>query len=123
MKFRNIWTLLLLLLVTAPVYGQSDMAGEWMVTFATPRGPQEFTMYVIQEGPRLSGRLINEAGEFPLRGRMDGSEFTITWQFPDGGQLVDITFAGKVEGDSLTGTAKLGNTGRTGSLTGTRTGQ
>ena len=123
MKLKTLPLLVFLALLIVPLHGQADMGGEWMVTFATPRGPQEFTMYVIQEGPRLTGRLINEAGEFPLRGRIEGSDFTITWQFPDGGQLVEITFAGKVEGDSLSGTAKLGNTGRTGSLTGTRTGQ
>jgi hypothetical protein len=78
-------------------------------------------MYVTQEGPRLSGRLTNEAGEFPLRGRMEGSNFTITWSYPDAGKLVEITFTGKVEGDSLSGTAKFPN--GSGPLRGTRTGQ
>ena len=41
---------------------------------------------------------------------------------PDAGRELEITFNGKVEGDTMTGTAKLGNRG-TGQLTGTRTGQ
>jgi hypothetical protein len=87
-------------LLLTPVFAQADMSGEWAIEFNSPQGPQEFTMYVQQQGPRLTGRLTSEYGEFPLRGSLDG----------------------KVDGDSMTGTAKLGNRG-TGQLTGTRTGQ
>jgi len=101
---------------------QTDMAGEWEVTFASPQGPLDFTMYVMQQGPRLSGRLTNEFGEFPLRGTIDGAAFTITWTLPDAGRSVEVTFAGKVDGDTLSGTAKLGTRG-SGPLSGMRTGQ
>ena len=105
-----------------PALAQTDMSGEWAIAFNAPQGPQEFTMYVQQQGPRLTGRLTSEYGEFPLRGSIDGNAFTINWSMPDGGRELDITFAGKVEGDNMTGTAKLGNRG-TGQLSGTRTGQ
>jgi hypothetical protein len=121
MKAAFLFALVVGLLSSAPVVAQTDIAGEWAVSFTTPQGPQEFTMYVVQEGPRLSGRLTNEYGEFPLRGTLDASNFTITWSLPDAGKIIEITFAGKVEGDSMTGTAKLGTRG-TGQLTGTRTG-
>jgi hypothetical protein len=110
----------LALLTTIPASGQADMAGEWEVMFTTPLGFQEFTMYVIQEGPRLTGRLTSDAGEFPLRGRVEGNDFEITWSLPDQGRVLAITFNGKVEGDSLNGTAKLGDRG-SGSLSGSRT--
>ena len=100
----------------------ADMAGEWEVSFPSPAGPQEFTMYVMQQGPRLTGRLTSEYGEYPLRGTIDGAAFTITWTLPDGGRTVEVTFTGKVDGDSLSGTAKLGTRG-SGPLSGTRTGQ
>jgi len=109
-------------LFVAPAFAQTDMSGEWAISFNSPQGPQEFTMYVQQQGPRLSGRLTSEYGEFPLRGSIDGNTFTINWSMPDGGRELDITFNGKVDGDSMTGTAKLGNRG-TGQLSGTRTGQ
>ena len=98
------------------------MAGEWDVSFASPQGPQDFTMYVVQQGPRLTGRLTSEYGEFPLRGTIDGAAFTITWSLPDRDRSVEVTFTGKVDGDSLSGTAKLGTRG-SGPLSGTRTGQ
>jgi hypothetical protein len=109
-------------LLLTPAFAQADMSGEWDISFNSPQGPQEFTMYVQQQGPRLTGRLTSEYGEFPLRGSMDGNTFTINWSMPDGGRELDITFNGKVEGDMMTGTAKLGNRG-TGQLSGTRTGQ
>ncbi len=110
------------LLLIAPAFAQTNMGGEWEITFTTPQGPQDFTMYIQQEGPRLNGRLTNEYGEFPLKGRLDGNSFTIDWSMPDGGRILEITFTGKVEGDSMTGTAKLGTRGN-GQLSGTRTGQ
>ena len=121
MKRALLLVALLLAFVGRPA-AQADMSGEWAVTFSTPQGPTEFTMYVVQEGPRLSGRLISDAGEFPLRGSLNGSDFTITWSLPDAGKLVEITFTGKVDGDHLLGTAKLGARG-SGALSGTRTGQ
>jgi hypothetical protein len=119
---RTVLIALAMVLASAAPRAQVDMSGEWAIEFTSPFGPQEFTMYVMQEGPRLTGRLTSDAGEFPLRGSINGNEFTITWQFPDGTRLLDITFTGKVDGDSLSGSAKLGTRG-SGPLSGTRTGQ
>ena len=105
-----------------PQASQADMGGEWEISFPSPAGPQEFTMYVMQQGTRLTGRLTSEYGEYPLRGTMDGAAFTITWSLPDGGRTVEVTFTGKIDGDSLSGTAKLGTRG-SGPLSGRRTGQ
>ena len=109
-------------LLLTPALAQTDMSGEWAIQFQAPQGPQEFTMYVQQQGPRLTGRLTSEYGEFPLRGSIEGDTFTINWSMPDAGRELAITFNGKVDGDKMTGTAKLGTRG-TGQLSGTRTGQ
>jgi hypothetical protein len=110
---------------TVPALAQSpaDAAGEWAVSFTTPSGPNDdFTMYLSQTGTRLSGRLVSQSGEFPLTGTLDGNQFKIAWSFPEGGQMVDITFTGKIDGDHMTGTAKLGNLGE-GQLEADRTGR
>ena len=112
----------MLLACALPVAAQTDAAGEWAVTFSTPSGPVEFTMYVTQEGPRLSGRLTSDAGEFPLRGTINGGNVTITWTFPDAGKMLEITFEAKVEGDQMNGTAKLGDQ-RTRAVVGAADGQ
>jgi hypothetical protein len=111
-----------LVLLGVGAAAQADVAGEWAVTFSTPTGPVEFTMYVNQEGARLTGRLTNEAGEFPLRGTVDGENVTITWTLPDAGRMLDITFEAKAQGDQMTGTAKLGSRGQ-GQMSAQRTGR
>jgi hypothetical protein len=113
---------LVCLLAFAPLTAQTDVAGEWAVSFSTPSGPAEFTMYVNQEGTRLSGRLTSDAGEFPLRGTIDGENVTIVWSMPDAGRTLEITFKVKLQGDQMSGTAKLGDRGE-GPMSGERTGR
>lgn len=112
----------MLMVCAWPASGQTDAAGEWAVTFAAPSGPVELTMYVSQDGPRLSGRLTSDAGEFPLRGTINGSNVTITWSLPDAGKILEITFEAKVEGERMNGIAKLGDRGQ-GPMSAERTGR
>lgn len=114
--------LLLFLLAVRPAAAQADAAGEWTVSFATPSGPAEFTMYVAQEGTRLTGRLTSDAGEFPLRGTVDADNVTIRWTLPDAGRLLDVTFTAKINGDEMRGTARLGDRGQ-GPFSGQRIGR
>jgi hypothetical protein len=96
----------------APLSAQADVAGEWAVTFQTPGGPEEFMMFVAQSGARLTGRLTSDVGEFPLTGAVDGNHVKIVWSLPERGKLLEITFTGTIDGDSITGTAKLGDLGQ-----------
>jgi hypothetical protein len=114
--------LLVCLIALARLAAQADAAGEWTVSFATPSGPAEFTMYVNQEGTRLTGRLTSDAGEFPLRGAVDGDSVTITWTLPDAGRLLNVTFTAKISGDEMSGTARLGDRGQ-GPFSGQRVGR
>ncbi len=96
----------------APASAQANVAGEWAVSFATPLGMMEFTMAVSQSGTKLTGHLTSDVGEFPLKGTVDGDQVTIDWTLNDQGKALDITFKGKVDGNTITGTAKLGNVGQ-----------
>ncbi len=88
-----------------------DLAGEWVVTFTGPTGPAEYTMFVAQEGTRVTGRMTSASGEFPLRGSIDGEQFRIVWALPDQGRMMEIVFTGTVDGDTLEGKALLGKSG------------
>ena|SRR5476649_1725886 len=96
----------------APASAQANVAGEWAVSFATPMGMMEFTMAVSQSGTKLTGHLTSDVGEFPLKGTVDGDQVTIDWTLNDNGKMVEITFKGKVDGDKINGTAKLGTIGQ-----------
>jgi hypothetical protein len=76
---------------------------------------------IQQQGPRLTGRLTSDAVSSSQGNRRRRE---LHHQLVDARRRreLDITFTGKVEGDTMTGTAKLGNRG-TGQLSGTRTGQ
>ena len=104
--------LLIMPVGAAPLSAQGNVAGEWAVSFATPMGMMEFTMAVSQSGTKLTGHMTSDVGEFPLKGTVDGDQVTIDWTLNDNGKMVDITFKGKVEGDKISGTAKLGTLGQ-----------
>jgi hypothetical protein len=104
--------LLVLFLVCAvrPV-AQVDLTGDWEVRLTTPGGPMEFHMYLDHEGSKLSGRLTSPSGEFPLTGSTEGNQIKIAWTYPDGAELLEITFAGKMVGHAIRGTANVGRLG------------
>ena len=95
-------------------------SGEWRVTFVVPTGTKSVNMIVNQHGTHLTGTVVDEYGEFPLDGRLQGNDVTVVWSIPEDGKLMDITMKGKVNGDTITGTATIGKLGE-GPLTARRT--
>jgi hypothetical protein len=111
-------TLLVLLFLwtaAAPV----DVAGNWRVEFVVPNGEMAVNMTINQNGSKLSGRVVNEDGEFPLEGTVSGDQVTVTWVVPEQGSPLPITMKGTIDGEYITGTARLGNVGE-GSLSARR---
>src|SRR5438105_15669165 len=86
-------------------------AGEWRVTFVVPTGTKSVSMIVNQHTAHLTGTVVDEYGEFPLDGRLAGDQVTIVWSVPGDGKLIDITMQGKIQGDTITGTATNGKLG------------
>jgi len=88
-----------------------DVTGEWAAQYVTPLGPQELTIYLQQEGPRLSGHTTSEFGEFQVRGTINGEDVKFSWTEVDGGKNVTISVTGKIDGDKIAGTASVGERG------------
>jgi hypothetical protein len=103
----------------ATVLAQPSAAGEWKVNFVVPTGTKFVNMVINQEKTTLTGTVISEDGEFPLTGRIIDDQVTVVWTVPEDGKLMEITMKGKLAGNVITGTAKLGNVGE-GSLTARR---
>jgi hypothetical protein len=95
----------------AEAFAAAGVSGTWRVQFVVPSGTKAVNMNVIQKGVRLSGVITDEYGEYPIDGRLDGDQVTIVWTIPEDGKLVDITMKGKLEGDVINGTAKIGDIG------------
>ena len=109
----------LLLILLTPAAATADVAGNWRVEFVVPSGEMAVNMTLNQNGTKLSGRVVNEDGEFPLQGSVTGDQVTVTWMVPEQGEQMPITMKGTVDGEYITGTARLGNVGE-GSLTARR---
>jgi hypothetical protein len=118
---RKVWVLALLLLAVAPVLAQPSVAGVWRVEFVSPQGQVGLNMTINQTGSKLTGRVTDEYGEWPIDGRIADKEVTVVWTVPEDGKLLEITMKGTLEGNLITGTAKLGDIGE-GPLTARRTG-
>jgi hypothetical protein len=107
--------------LAATVAAQSSVAGMWRVEFVTPLGQVGVNMTINQSGSRLTGHVTDEYGEYEISGRFTDGEVMVTWSVPEDGKMLEITMRGKVEGNLITGTAKLGDVGE-GPLSARRTG-
>jgi hypothetical protein len=94
-----------------PMFAQVNAAGEWRVTFVVPTGTRSVNMVINQQRASLSGTVINEDGEFPLKGRIADDHVTVVWSVPEAGKLMELTMKGKLSGDTITGTVQLGEVG------------
>ena len=103
---------LALCVVSVPLRADEEgAAGNWRVEFVTPQGQVGINMTINQTGTKLTGRVTDEYGEWPIEGRLTGDQLTVVWTVPEDGKLLEITMKGKLDGDVITGTAKLGDVG------------
>jgi hypothetical protein len=110
------------LLVSVSVLAQQpNAAGLWRVEFVTPLGQVGVNMTINQSGSKLTGHVTDEYGEYEINGRVADNQVTVVWLVPEDGKMLEITMKGKLEGNVITGTAKLGDVGE-GPLSARRTG-
>jgi len=100
---------------------QPSVAGLWRVEFVTPLGQVGVNMTINQSGTKLTGQVTDEFGEWAIDGRINGDQVMVVWSVPEDGKMLEITMKGKLEGNVITGTAKLGEVGE-GPLSARRTG-
>jgi hypothetical protein len=68
-----------------------NVSGEWDFTMTTPRGEMTSTAKFVQDGEKLTVTMVSQRGE-------SAGTFTITYK-------------GKVEGNTMTGEAQMGDFG------------
>ena len=89
---------------------EADMAGGWAVEFSLPwGGSATYPMWVNQDGTKLTGRVtFPGVAEYQMKGTIKEDRFSIVWQTVVDGEFLDVTFTGRVSGDEINGTAKIG---------------
>jgi hypothetical protein len=93
--------------------------GTWNITTNTPMGAQDATLDLAVDGSTLSGKMVGAQGEIDITGgTADGDHLTwtvaLTHPMP-----IELEFDAMVDGDTISGTAKLGTFG-TAPFSGTR---
>ncbi len=99
-----------------PVFAQEaakkvDVTGAWELTVDSPQGTMTMTANYKQDGETLTGSHVSEMGEMPLKGTVKGADMVYTITIDAGGQQFTITHKGKIDGDTIKGTADLGEMG------------
>ena len=79
------------------------------------------TLLDAAEVSGLTGLLFDLDDTFLDEGRLTEGQVTVVWSVPEDGKMMEITMKGKLEGNLITGTAKLGDVGE-GPLSARRTG-
>jgi hypothetical protein len=75
-------------------------------------GPQEMTMQIVRDGVSFTGRIDSPMGSAPIEGGKiagDNLSWTMDVKQP---MKIKVSFDVTVEGDSMTGHAKLGMFGK-----------
>jgi cytochrome P450 len=91
----------------APVGAES-----WKMILKTPMGPQEMTMQIVRQGNGFTGRIDSPMGAESINnGKIAGD--TLSWTMDvKKPAAIKLSFEVKLQGDAMTGYAKLGMFGK-----------
>src|SRR5262245_46737248 len=88
---------------TISAYAQSSkVVGTWDMSLETPQGTRNFPLVIKEEG----GKLV-PSNPFTMA-EVKGSDITMKMKVQVQGNDLEITYTGKVEGDSMKGDADFG---------------
>src|SRR5579864_5736128 len=86
-------------------------AGSWKVTASTPVGPQIMHLHIVMQGERFTGRIEIAMGDLDICGRASGN--LLSWVSEITRPMsMKVTFEVEVNGDTISGTAKMGFLGK-----------
>ena len=91
--------------------GTGNITGTWNGTVETSQGTGSPVFNFKQDGEKLTGTYKGQLGEAPLTGTLKGNDISFSFKVNFQGQDVNITYTGKVEGNSMKGKAVLGELG------------
>jgi hypothetical protein len=86
---------------------QADITGVWEVNIDSPQGPMTIDATFKQEGEAVAGLITSPMGSVELKGTLVKEALSFNYTVPLQGQNLEIAMAGKVAGDSMTGTVTI----------------
>ena len=98
------------LLAFAGMLCAADISGKWTASFDTQIGVQNYTYDFKVDGEKLTGTAKSQFGEGPIiEGSVKGDDITFVENLDFDGQQVRITYTGKIAGDEIKFTRKVGD--------------
>ncbi|MGH9800816.1 MAG: hypothetical protein ACRD82_10670 [Blastocatellia bacterium] len=94
------------LMAAVTVAAQSPAAGDWAVALNTPGGVRNFTVALKVDGEKLTGEI--KENKTPLAGTAKGNDVQFTYTVKYNDNDLAITMTGKIDGDTIKGTASFG---------------
>lgn len=95
-----------------------DVAGTWKITTQSPMGAQPGTLTLAVDGDTVTGTMSGAQGDVAIEdGKLEDGQVSWTANIPT--PPIKLECVGKVDGDSISGTMKLGAFG-TATFEGTR---
>jgi hypothetical protein len=74
----------------------------------TPGGARPFGLVFKVDGEKLTGTVKRANGEVPLSGSIKGKDISFAYTINYNGNDLTLSFAGKVDGDKISGTVSFG---------------
>ena len=96
-----------------------DISGTWIMSVKTSMGSGSPSFTFIQKGEHLTGTYRGQLGEQPVSGTIKGNDVSFEFQGDAQGQSFTVSYVGKLEGRTMSGTVTLGQFAQ-GTFTGQR---
>jgi hypothetical protein len=92
----------------------ADVNGKWTAEFETPIGTQKYTFDLKIDGSTLTGKATSPRGTQDIKeGKVNGDDISFVEMADIQGQQMRIEYKGKINGDELKLTRKVGDFGQT----------
>ena len=88
-----------------------DITGVWDTIIESPQGAMNVTTTFKQDGEKVTGTQASQMGEIAIEGTITGADLKFGMTIDMGGQTMAVAFAGKVEGDAMSGVFDFGGMG------------
>ena len=110
MKLKRVALLMMLMAGLAVSAFAVPIDGQWTATFDTQIGEQHYTYTFKADGEKLTGTAKNDRGSTEITaGTIKGDDVTFTENLDFNGNPLVITYTGKISGDEIKFTRKVGD--------------
>jgi hypothetical protein len=98
----------IMVMLAAPAFAQDappvDVVGSWDYTFDTPEGVTTWRVTFAMTDGALTGQAVSDYGTLAMtNAKLEGPDVSFAVKINYNGEMIDLYFAGKVQGDATDG--------------------